>query len=138
MKTETTMNIKKIYAIVIGFAISNLIIASTITIPQEIITGFKNGSADLIAKYFDNSVELTVNSKENVYSSMQAKIILRDFFKKNPAKNFTILHQGGKGGSKYAIGNLQTIQGNYRITVLLKLNNNKTYIHQLRIEKDDI
>lgn len=115
-----------------------MIKANSIDIPQEVIAGFSQGKAELISKYFINNVELTIDNKENIYSNTQAEIILRDFFKKNVPQSFSILHEGGKNESKYAIGNLKTAQGTFRITILLKQENGKTYIHQLRIEKDAV
>jgi hypothetical protein len=112
--------------------------ANNIEIPADVFKGFNRGDAALIAKFFKGSVELTIENKENIFSKTQAELILKDFFKKNTPQSFKIIHEGGKGESKYAIGSLNTSQGNYRITMLFKLNNNTSYIHQLRIEKDDI
>lgn len=112
--------------------------ANNIEIPTGVLKGFGQGDATLIAGYFKGSVELTIDNKENIFSKTQAELILKDFFKKNTPQSFKIIHEGGKGESKYAIGSLKTSQGNYRITMLFKLNNNTPYIHQLRIEKDDV
>ncbi len=112
--------------------------ANSIEIPSNVISGFSQGDAAAIAGFFKGSVELTIDNKENIYSKTQAELILKDFFKKNVPQSFKIIHEGGKGESKYAIGSLKTAQGNYRITMLFKLNNNTPYIHQLRIEKDNV
>jgi hypothetical protein len=132
------MNTKKNYSLFIGILISCFLMAQSPEIPNEVILGLKEGKAETISKFFKNTVELIIDNKENIYSKTQAQIILKDFFKKNTAESFSILHQGGKGESKYAIGSLKTTQGKYRITLLLKLSNNATYIHQLRIEKDEV
>jgi len=132
------MNTRIKHLLFIILVLNSSLFANSIEIPQKIITGLKQGNVELISEYFNDNIELTINSKENVYSSTQAKIILKDFFKKNKALDFKILHQGGKTESKYAIGSLKTVQGNFRITILLKLDNTTPYIHQLRIEKDDI
>jgi len=132
------MNFRKKYLFIFFLAISCVIKANSIDIPQEVIAGFSQGKAELISKYFINNIELTIDNKENIYSSTQAEIILRDFFKKNVPQSFSILHEGGKNESKYAIGNLKTAQGTFRITILLKQESGKTYIHQLRIEKDAV
>jgi len=131
------MDAKKKYSILIGIFIGINVFINAQEIPGNIVTGLGNGNAEMVANYFESTVELIINNKENIYSSKQAQIILKDFFKKNPPKSFSILHEGGKESSKYAIGNLISSQGKYRITILLKQNNNKPYIHQLRIEKDE-
>ena len=107
-------------------------------IPQNIVTGFSTGNESLISGYFKNTIELSINATENVYSSTQAEIILKDFFKKNPPTSFKVIHKGGQGESRYAIGSLTTSEGDFRITLLIKSTNNKPYIHQLRIEKDGV
>jgi hypothetical protein len=130
------MKRKRSFLLPLTVLFSVVLLAITIDTPQEIITGFSQGKAEMISKYFKESVELTIENRENVYSSTQAEIILKDFFSDNTPQGFTILHEGGKEDSKYSIGNLQTNHGNYRVTILLKLNGTKPFIHQLRIEKD--
>ena len=44
------------------------------------------------------------------------------------------MHQGGKEGSKYVIGNLTTSTGTYRVSLFLKNQDNAQVIQQLRIE----
>jgi hypothetical protein len=132
------MNFSYKYSLMLIIGFTCVLKASAIDVPQDVITGFSQGKAEMISKYFVSNVELTVDNKENIYSSTQADIILKDFFKKNTAQSFSIIHEGGKAESKYVIGSLKTSQGNYRITILLKQENNKTYIQQLRIEKDAV
>jgi hypothetical protein len=107
-------------------------------IPQSIVTGFNTGNATLIAEFFQNTVELSINGTENIYSSTQAEIILKDFFRKNNPTSFVVIHKGGQGESQYAIGSLETSAGKFRVTILIKTDNNKAFIHQLRIEKDGV
>jgi len=103
-------------------------------IPGEIINAFKSGNAVQLAKYFNQTIELTLFDKEEIYSKTQAEIILRDFFTSNPPTQFQIIHQGGKETSRYAIGSLVSGTNKYRITFLLKTVNTEVFIHQLRIE----
>lgn len=105
-------------------------------IPGQIISSFKDGDASKLSQYFNQTIELTFFEKEEIYSKTQAEIILRDFFTKNPPKQFTILHEGGKESSKYAIGRYTSNSKTYRITFLLKTINSKVFIHQLRIENE--
>jgi hypothetical protein len=78
---------------------------------------------------------LVVIDNDNVYSKAQAKQIVSNFFSNFTPESFSIIHQGGKEGAKYVIGNLITNNGNFRVYFLLKKNEGKEYIHQLRIEK---
>jgi len=104
-------------------------------IPDEIIVSLRSGNSAALAKYFNQNVELVVLNTENVYSKAHAQQVINDFFKKNPPKSFTIIHQGGKSDSYYAIGNLKTEKQNFRIYFLIKKVNNLSHIHQLRIEE---
>ncbi|MGD2036106.1 MAG: DUF4783 domain-containing protein [Bacteroidales bacterium] len=105
-------------------------------LPEQIITAFNSGNASILSRYFNQTVELTLFDKEEIYSKTQAEIILRDFFARNPPSQFIILHEGGKESSKYAIGRYTSNSKTYRITFLLKSFNSKVFIHQLRIENE--
>lgn len=111
--------------------------ASATEIPSGILTAFSKGDASALSSYFSSTVELTINEKEEIYSSTQAEIILRKFFSDNPPTQFKIIHQGGKENSKYAIGNLFSGSKSFRITFLLKTEGDKILIHQLRIENEN-
>lgn len=104
-------------------------------IPDEIITSLKNGDSKTLSEYFNQNVELVVLENDNVYSKAQAQQIVSKFFSSNTPESFNVIHQGGKEEAKYVIGNLKTNNGSFRIYFLLKTNDGKNYIHQLRIEK---
>lgn len=104
-------------------------------IPDEIVTSIQNGNDASLANFFNENVELVVLTHDDVYSKSQAQQIVAEFFKSNKPKQFSIIHQGGKEGARYAIGNLTTNTGTFRVYFLLKNKNNNSYIHQLRIEK---
>lgn len=104
-------------------------------VPDEIIQSLKSGNSKTLSEYFNQNVELVVLENDNVYSKAQAQQIVNKFFSSNSPESFTIIHQGGKEGAQYVIGNLSTGSGSFRVYFLLKKNNGKDYIHQLRIEK---
>jgi hypothetical protein len=106
-------------------------------IPNEIIVAFRTGNASSLSKYFNTNLELAINSNDDIYSREQAELILKDFFMKNIPTSFTILHKSGKEESRYAIGNLSTTNGKFRVTILVKLKENQPLIHQLRIQKEN-
>jgi hypothetical protein len=106
-------------------------------IPQAIFDALKAGNSIQLSRYFNTSIELAIPEKEDIYSSQQAELIIKDFFSKHVPSNFTVLHKGGKDGSQYAIGNLTTSNGNFRVTLLIKIRDNKPYIHQLRFEQEN-
>lgn len=106
-------------------------------IPEEIIQSLKTGNARVLSTYFNQNVELVVPDSDNVYSRAQAQLIVGNFFSNYPPQSFTVKHHGGKEGSQYVIGNLGTKKGAFRVYILLKKDEGKDYIHQLRIEKQE-
>lgn len=106
-------------------------------IPSNIILALKTGNAKEIASNMNENVEMVILDKEGIYSKTQAEMILKDFFMKNPPRKFSLLHQGGKAESKYGIGDLETSDDTFRVYFLLKRKNEKTLIHQFRIEKEN-
>jgi len=106
-------------------------------VPEEILTGLKTGNAKMLAASFNQNVELVIINDDNVYSKAQAEQIVSGFFSQNQPEKFSILHQVGKEGARYIIGQLFTKQGIFRVGFLLKKFEGKEIIHQLRIEKQD-
>ncbi len=138
-KSKKMERIKLYILFVISFVIftSQKINTFSVDIPSEIIVAFKTGDATVLSKYFNTNLELAINSNDDIYSREQAELILKDFFAKNIPNSFTILHKSGKEESRYAIGNLSTTNGKFRVTILVKLKDNTPLIHQLRIQKED-
>ena len=101
---------------------------------DEIISALKTGNANGIAKYFDNTVEITLPDKSNSFSKSQAEVVLRDFFNNNPVKGFDILHKGENAGSQYCIGTLVTKNASYRTTVFMKQKGNRQTLQEIRFE----
>jgi len=106
-------------------------------IPSDIAIAFKVGSAEELARYFNNTIELVVKETEDVYSKLQAQQIIDNFFTDHYPKSFEFIHQGGKEESKFAIGKLVTFNGTFRVYILYKQKDGQTLIHQLRIESEN-
>ena len=123
----------KLIFLLFGFFV--LTTVSVAQIPDEIVISIQNGNDAGLAEFFNENVELVVQTHDDVYSKSQAQQIVAEFFKSNMPKQFTIIHQGGKDGAHYAIGSLTTNTGTFRVYFLLKNKNNSSFIHQLRIEK---
>lgn len=117
------------------FGVLALTFIAQAQIPDDIVVSIQNGDDVKLASYFNENVELVVQTHDDVYSKAQAQQIVAEFFKANKPKQFSIIHQGGKEGARYAIGSLTTNTGVFRVYFLLKTRDNNSYIHQLRIEK---
>lgn len=118
------------------FVINSAQSSTTLDIPVRIFDAMKVGNATELAKYFNSSIELVILEKEEIYSKQQAEQVLRNFFSNNKVTSFTLLHQGGRDGAKYAIGNLKTENKSFRVYFLVKDDSGKPLIHQLRIEEE--
>lgn len=123
----------RIFLISICFAAFASVVSAAV--PEAIVLAFKTGNSKELGKYLNANVELAILENEDVYSKTQAELLLKDFFLKHTPTNFVIIHEGGKEGSRYAIGTLTTNKGDFRIYFLLKTQEGNSVIHQLRIEK---
>ncbi len=106
-------------------------------IPEGIAIAIKAGNAAELSKYMNSTIELLLLDKEDFYKKNVAETILKDFFDEYQAKDFTIRHQGAKNDAQYAIGNLKTEKGDFRVYFLLKKVDQELLIHQIRIESDN-
>lgn len=108
-----------------------------VDVPQEIIDALKTGNTAALSGFFNTSIELAIPGKEDIYSKQQAELIIKEFFSKHVPTSFAIVHKGGKEGAQYIIGNLITSDGKYRVTLLIKQDKDRTFIHQLRFDEEN-
>ncbi len=101
---------------------------------DEVVGAMKTGNSALVAKYFDNTVEITMPDKGNSFSKSQAEIVLKDFFANNPVKGFDVIHKGQNAGSQYCIGTLITKNGSFRTTLYMKQKGELQVLQELRFE----
>ncbi len=137
----TRTNPYKIIQIIIFlliFSTSSLTGQQSSDLPEGIINALKNGNAETLSQYFNDSMELAMPSaQDNVYSKQQAKLIIKDFFTNHVPTNFTVLHKSRPDESQWVIGNLSTKKETFRVTLLIKQKDEKSYIHQLRFEQEN-
>jgi Domain of unknown function (DUF4783) len=101
---------------------------------DEVVAAIKTGNASSTAKFFDNTVDITVPESSNSYSKVQAEMVLKDFFSTNIVKGFEVLHKGENSGSQYCIGTLLTKSGSFRTTIFMKQKSEKQFIQEIRFE----
>jgi hypothetical protein len=106
-------------------------------IPAGISIAIKSGNAAELSKYMNSTVELLLLEKEDFYKKVVAETILKDFFDAYHTKDFVIRHQGARNDAQYAIGNLETEKGSFRVYILLKKVDQELLIHIIRIEPDN-
>jgi hypothetical protein len=106
---------------------------ATSVVPDALKQAIRAGNAQEVSKYFNNSIELDILGKDEVYNKTKAQQVLSIFFAQYPVSGFSILYEGGKDENLYAIGKLTTSKGIFRVNILLK----GPVILQLRIEQDN-
>jgi len=123
---------------IVGLVILITTTAAKPDILDDIALAIRSGEARSVARFFGNSVDLTISNQEDVYSKTQAERILLDFFAKNPPRSFQINHKGeSKEGAQYAIGSLVTNSGtNFRTYFYIKTQGNTQVIQELRFMKE--
>ena len=109
----------------------------TADISVDIINALAKGDASRLSSFFNDNIELVVDNKNDIFSKQQASSIISDFFRKNPANGFGVLHEGKKEASSFSIGTLKTANGPFRIYILTRKSGNKDVIQQLRIESSN-
>lgn len=97
---------------------------------------FSSGNVKEIAAHFSNTVSLTLSNNENVYSKVQAEIILNDFIKNHPPRSAKIIHRlDNNPNYQHAVIALETTNGLFRVAYSLRSQNEVLKITEIRIEK---
>jgi hypothetical protein len=130
-------SVKIIPAVMIAVCSLAATVQEQAKIPGEISIAIKTGNAAELSKYMNSTIELLLLDKEDFYKKNVAETILKDFFLEYQAKDFIVRHQGAKNDAQYAIGNLKTAKGDFRVYFLLKKVDQELLIHQIRIEPDN-
>jgi len=110
------------------------IISTEQEIFAELSNNFKSGNVKDIAKYFANTVDITLPSSEDQYSKSQAEIVLKNFFTEHNPTNFTLEHQGASNNGKYMVGTLVTNKGTFKVYVFVKDVGGLKSISEIKIE----
>lgn len=95
------------------------------------------GDATALGTYFDNNIDLTILTKQDILPRTKAVEQITQFFAKNKPKSFSPVHQGSsKGnGSHYTIGDMSTTAGTFRVYLYYRASGDKAIIQEMRIEK---
>lgn len=113
------------------------LLITLVMVTDSVTSAFKSGDASKLAAHFSNSIDLTVDEVEGVYSKAQAEQIVKKFFDTKHVTGYAQKHDGKKEGVIFVVGELVTKAGKYRTYYLLKKEGSTNKIHQLRIEFDE-
>lgn len=90
------------------------------------------GKPDLLADYFAQRVEISINGTSQLYNKSQARHVVRDFFQKYPSDSFRMLHRGSTGDTTFMIGRY-TSRG-YKFDVNILIDNRTETVTEIRFE----
>jgi len=97
----------------------------------------KAGSAKELVHYLSPSVDINLEGNVSTYSKAQAEFVFRDFFKKHPVTDFSIVHTGSsKGGLQYAIGRYLTSAESFNVMIRVKDVEGANLIHEISFVKE--
>ena len=102
---------------------------------EGVIKAIQAGDAAQVAKYFDIAVEISLPGKSNSYDKLHGEATLREFFSAHEVKDFEVLHKSENAGSKYCIGNLKTVNGNFRTTIFMQEKGGADVVQEIRFEQ---
>lgn len=102
---------------------------------DDIVAALKTGNVEKMAKYFDNTIDVTVPGKSNSFSKGQAELVIKDFFNLNKVRAFELQHSGSNPSSNFIIGTLTTAGGTYRTTVYMRTKGDKQLIQGVEFEQ---
>lgn len=104
---------------------------------RDIGTALKAGSSKELINFCNKTVEIKIDGESSNYSKAQAEVILKNFFSKNPPKEFNYIHQGSSPeGLKYTIGKYTHQGGAFRVVMFIKKIDDKYLIDTLNFSKE--
>lgn len=106
-------------------------------ISENIAATIRSGNSKLLASYFNSTIEITLPGKEGTFSKVQAEMVMKDFFAKNPPASFEINQKGSSsGGSQFIIGTFKSNNKVFKTYMLLKPVDGQLSIQQLQFESN--
>lgn len=126
---------KHLYLLLLAVLLSFPVLAQNVE--SEVEKAILAGNADKLLPYFGSTVDLRILDVENVYGNAQAQVLLNHFFTTNPPTNFTIVHKKTRTDSSFFIGTYTSRTGTYRISVILKTENDKQRISQIHVQNSE-
>ncbi|WP_299585200.1 DUF4783 domain-containing protein [Mucilaginibacter sp.] len=99
----------------------------------------RQGNTRELSKIFAETVEITMQDEENVYSKVQAGLILDKFFSQNKPVSVKMLHKVNSNPNYlFAVLIVNTQKGPFRIGYTLKETEGSLALIELRIETEKV
>ena len=127
--------------IITSFCVCILMVLPVKAIKKDIVddlAGYlKSSSTKEMSRHFASTVELIILNEEDVYSKVQAEIILKDFLYKHKPVDARVVHRLDSNPSyRFIVIELDTENGSFRTSISLKDSGGTFLITEMRIELD--
>ena len=99
----------------------------------------RQGNIHELSKLFAPNIEISIPGNENMYSKVQAELILDKFFNQNKPKSVKILHKiNSNPNYRFVVLIINTDKGLYRISCTLKEIDGTFMMIEMRIETEKV
>ncbi len=97
----------------------------------------KASDVPALVKSFAQAVDINLEGNINTYSKAQSEFVLKDFFKKHPVSDFSIVHMGSsKGGLQFAIGRYLSGSDSYNVLMRVRQVGEEYLVHEISFVKE--
>jgi len=114
--------------------------ARDIEIAEIIKSSIKSGNAHLLADHFEKNLELVIDAERIDFRRVgeeQAELILKNFFKKYPPKDFKFGFQGTASKVRYCTATYQTMSGSkFQVYILMRVTEKDYLINTLHFKQE--
>ena len=111
-----------------------------VEVAERIKASIRTGNAESLSDHFEKNLELVIDTEKVSFRSVrqdQAKVILKTFFKKHPAKDFRYVFQGTASKVRYCTATFQDITGGtFQVYILMRITEKNYLINTLHFKKE--
>jgi len=103
----------------------------------DIFAALRSGNASALSRFFEDRIELGIESDYVMVNKKDATDKLSLFFRDHRPTNFKEIHQGHSRGrdAKFTIGELETSNGTFRVYIYVNQTGNTTSIQEIRFDR---
>lgn len=131
-KTQSNMKSLFFFAFLLPTALQPAANLSAIT------QAISQGNAATLGAYFDESVEISILDKDDVYAKADAIGVVKQFFSQYRPSGWSTVHKGAarNNDSQYCIGNLTANGSTFRVYIYMKEKGGQQLIQELRFDQE--
>lgn len=97
----------------------------------------KSSDAAGLVRSFAQSVDINLEGNINTYSKAQSEFVLKEFFRKHPVNDFSIVHVGSsKGGLQFCIGKYVSGPDSYNVLMRVRQVGADNLVHEISFVKE--